>query len=757
MEEFLRSDYMPHGHCYLWEPSILWTNVISDLIIATAYFSIPIVLIVLVLKKRTQGFTPIIVLFAIFILSCGITHVYSIYTIWHGSYGIHGVLKAITAIASALTAAVLFKNIDHIIAVPTIKELRSAEKKAAEKKIKIAHLEHEQKTNAMFKFVLELIPTGVLVINAKQEIQITNKMLEQSFGYASDELIGCDINILVDQSQSAEHKQLVTDYMRVGGNKDMASGRLVWGRTKDNVAIPVEVSLSVHEFEQEKYTFACVTDVSEVGLQKERFLRSSRRIQRAIDATDVGIWEWNLVNNQLWFSPKLMKFFGQDKAKHQMNIADWQAHVHPDDKPTVEAELLKHQKEGTPYDAEYRGKDHLGNYRWLRTRGDSIFDDNGKPILMSGTLVDISDSKEREMQVINLARDFTQTFEQAAVGIAHVEPTGQFIRVNQRACDILGYPKEELMQLSFQDISFQEDLAADLSQLQQLLQGEIDNYTLEKRYVHKQGHLVWARITVSFVTSNAAPYLIAVIESIDEQKRLYADLQRSNQELEQFAYVASHDLKEPIRTLQTYTSYLITDLESGRDDRVAQDKAFIQSASIRMTALIDDLLRFSRVGSASIDKRQVDLFRVISDVQSDLSLVIEEKGATIELDPAIGSVYTDPSQLGLVIQNLIQNACKFCPPERSPRIKITADHLDDVTKIHIEDNGIGIAPEHQTQIFGLFKRLHTSSDYHGTGLGLAISQKIAQRLGGSIELNSELGKGSRFTLVIPSAEKGYEI
>jgi PAS domain S-box-containing protein len=890
--EFFRGDYMPHGHCYLWQPGILWTNVISDLVIAFSYFSIPFVLLYMVQKRKDQKFKGVFVLFALFILSCGLTHLFSVYTIWNGSYGTHGMLKAVTAIVSAITAAVLFLNLDKLIAIPTPAELKAAQQKAADEEVKRMRLEVESRANSIFQFSIELFPTGVLVIDKDQNIQITNKLLEETFGYAKSELVNKDISILLQTKHVENHKTLVADYMQnPSGERQMAAGRLVWGLQKSGDSIPIEVTLSVHEFENERYTFASVVSVSEVGVQKKRFLETSRRLQRAVDATDVGIWEWNILTNKVWFSPKFISFLNTNKHEEDMVFDDWVSHIHPEDLERVKASLDAHLDGKGSYDVLYRGKNHNNDYIWYRTVGDTISDQAGKPLLMSGTLtnvnqikvlqteledknqfldailaqsnsaifiidietkrlkfankqvnslwgysneeldvylhedrlsaiihpqdlvhvkrhmetlrtsqadekitfearilhkqghwlwslfsnaayltdsrgnpaeilssaVDVSEIKEREENNRRLAKEFLDTFEQAAVGIAHLGLDGSWLKVNSKICEILGYEREALLSLNFQQITYPDDLSRDETSLKNLLDGEIEHYTMEKRYIRGNGSIVWARLTVSLVEHDDGTnsHLISVIEDISQQKSLENDLLKSNEELEQFAYVASHDLKEPLRTMQTYTSYLIADLKANKTERIKQDKDFIDEASKRMTSLIDDLLRFSRVGNVDVRLVNTNLSSVIQEVVDDLQIKITETQTTLKFDKDLPVVTTDPAQLRLVLQNLIQNAIKFCSKEVTPIISITVEQKDHKhLLIHVKDNGIGIELANQVQIFGLFKKLHSEVEYQGTGLGLAIVKKIMQSLSGDISLVSAPNQGSTFTLQIPHSKTG---
>lgn len=750
-QEFFDGSYMPHGHCYLWQPGILWTNVISDLVIAASYFSIPIALIFFVRKRNEQKFRGMLLLFALFILSCGITHVFSVYTIWHGNYGLHGVLKAITAVVSAITAFVLFKNIDNIISIPTPSELAEAQQRAANAEVKKVQLEIENRANSIFQFSLELFPTGILVIDENQQIHIANHKLENIFGYEPGELTHKNIDILIESEHAPNHKVLVDNYMKTGAQKEMNSGRLVWGKTKQGHAVPVEVSLSTHMVEDKRYTFASLVSVNEAGSDKKRAVETSRRLQRAVDATDVGVWEWNLLTNKLWFSHKLTAFINTDKRGNELTVDDWKAHIHPEDVARVEEHLESHLQHKTVYDIVYRGR-NKEQYQWVRTTGDTVFDNLGKPILMTGTMANVDKLQTLRIKMEKTAQEFSDTFEQAAVGISHVGLDGHWSRVNGRLCDILGYAREELESLSFQEVTYHEDLAKDEALVQQVLDGEIDSYVLEKRYLHKQGHIVWGRLTVSIVKNEKGEndHFISVIEDISQQKELELALLRSNDELEEFAYVASHDLKEPLRTLQTYTSYLIKDIAEQKHDRVAQDKEFIDEASTRMTTLIDDLLSFSRVGNTEMEQEVVDIHEVIQSVIADLSTVISDKKALVRCDDTFVNVLSDQSQLRLAIQNLVQNALKFCSNDTMPEIHIFSE-INDENWVHIsvKDNGIGIDEAYQEQIFGLFKKLHNATEYQGTGLGLAIVKKIMNRLGGNVSLHSKAGEGATFTLHLP--------
>lgn len=236
-------------------------------------------------------------------------------------------------------------------------------------------------------------------------------------------------------------------------------------------------------------------------------------------------------------------------------------------------------------------------------------------------------------------------------------------------------------------------------------------------------------------------------------KERTAELARSNAELEQFAYIASHDLQEPLRMVSSYVQ-LLERRYKGKLDRDAYEFiAFASEGAIRMQRLINDLLAYSRVGTRRKGFEEVNLEAVLAQALENLQLTIKEKNAVITHDP-LPLAYGDSGQLTQVLQNLIDNAIKF-HGEDSPRIQVSA-RLEGINCIcSVQDNGIGIAPEFVNRLFLLFQRLHTRKEYPGTGLGLAICKRIVERHGGKIWVESIPGKGSTFYFQIPTEQRSY--
>jgi signal transduction histidine kinase len=228
-----------------------------------------------------------------------------------------------------------------------------------------------------------------------------------------------------------------------------------------------------------------------------------------------------------------------------------------------------------------------------------------------------------------------------------------------------------------------------------------------------------------------------------------AELVRSNAELEQFAYVASHDLQEPLRKVASFCQLLQRRYAAQLDDKANQYIGFAVDGANRMQTLINDLLAFSRVGRVHDGYAPVDLEQVWASTEDALSVAIAESGAVLHRDP-LPSVDGDATQLGMLLQNLVTNAVKFRSPERAPVISLTCEPDDDeVWRFSFTDNGIGIDPEYAERVFVIFQRLHSRDAYPGNGIGLAMCKKIVEFHGGSIGIDPHHTDGTRITFTLP--------
>ena len=241
-----------------------------------------------------------------------------------------------------------------------------------------------------------------------------------------------------------------------------------------------------------------------------------------------------------------------------------------------------------------------------------------------------------------------------------------------------------------------------------------------------------------------------VAERTAELAERAKDLERSNMELQQFAYVASHDLQEPLRTIASFTQLLAKRYNDKLDDKAREFINYAVDGSKRMQTLINDLLAFSRVGTQGRTLETVRCDPVLDRVLRNLRLAIQDSGAVITRD-RLPAVLADEMQLSQMFQNLLANAIKFRGSD-PPRIHVSAERQGAIWKLMVRDNGIGISPDHQDRIFVIFQRLHSKTQYPGTGIGLAICKKIAERHGGRIWFEPSPGGGSTFYFTMVAGE-----
>jgi PAS domain S-box-containing protein len=370
---------------------------------------------------------------------------------------------------------------------------------------------------------------------------------------------------------------------------------------------------------------------------------------------------------------------------------------------------------------------------------------------------DISDRKKAEDALRVSEEKFRSFFEHAAVGMGRVSFTdARWIDVNGAFCRMLGYSQEVMKATPWPHITHPEDLDLDLIPFRRMAAGKLDAYSVEKRFIHKEGHHVWARLTLSLVRNAAGlpDYEIAVIEDITDRKhseaereRLLAEVQRSNQELQQFAYVASHDLQEPLRMISGYISLLDRKYRGELDEKGATYLGYVVDGASRMQKLIEGLLNYSRI-SREAGLVPVDTNGSLAAAVANLEQRIQDSGGVVTSDP-LPIVLGDETQLVQLFQNLIGNGLKYQKPGSLPRVHLSARPADTEWLFSISDNGIGIESQNYGRIFQIFQRLHNREEYSGTGIGLALCKKIVERHGGKIWVESRPGEGSTFYFTLP--------
>lgn len=323
---------------------------------------------------------------------------------------------------------------------------------------------------------------------------------------------------------------------------------------------------------------------------------------------------------------------------------------------------------------------------------------------------------------------------------------------------LLGYEDREIRpSLSqFKALLHPDDWAHTFKVLEDHFQNNAP-FDVEYRLKHKSGEYRWFRGCgyASRDTEGNPVRMVGSIQDIHDQKTyeaeletLVAQLKQSNNDLERFAYVASHDLQEPLRVISSYVQLLNKRYSDKLGDGAKEFFGFIVDGCKRMQQLINDLLDFSRVGQQTLEKETVNLTDIMKQIERQVATAIDSSAAIVTYRN-LPHIYANRSLLIRLLQNLLNNSLKYRAPQRVPNIKISAVEKASAWEISIKDNGIGIEAQYYDRIFIIFQRLHTVDEYSGTGVGLAICQRIVLSQGGNIWVDSTPGEGSTFTFSLP--------
>lgn len=487
---------------------------------------------------------------------------------------------------------------------------------------------------------------------------------------------------------------------------------------------------------------------------------------RELNAPDgqIGQWEWDIASNTRRMSAYWDELLGYT-AEESGSAKNWERSIHPDDLPAVVKALQTHLDGYTPlYQAQYRLKTKQGAWVWISSQGKVTHRDaQGKPLKMSGVFFDITAPKQREMEYSQLQTIYRQVVEQGPFGLAVIDLDLRWIAVNQALCSMLGYCEDELKGITCAAVTHPDDKEADVALTDQLVRGEIPSYRLDKRYIAKSGDIVWVTLTRSLLKNDNgdAVSFLAIVENISERKKYEELLQvraeeitRSNEELQRFAYIVSHDLQEPLRNITSCSQLLERRMPELVSPEAKKILDYIVDSTNRMRTMIEDLLDYSRVSFKGKELKPGPLDHALDYALANLGASLRSAQAVVHRDP-LPDVMADLRQLAQVFQNLIGNAIKFRNAE-PPVIRIRAypHHRKGEWVVSVKDNGIGIAPEYFEGIFGVFQRLHTRTEYPGTGIGLSLAKKIVERHGGAMWVESKPHEGANFLFTLKAALNG---
>jgi PAS domain S-box-containing protein len=525
-------------------------------------------------------------------------------------------------------------------------------------------------------------------------------------------------------------------------------------------------------------------DVTDAIKARQKVEEAESTLRGAIELAQLGTWEADVVTRKITYSDRLKAWFGftVDELEPEAVYVP----IHDADRARVRAAMLAALLPGTDgiFDEEYRLVDQLtGVERIIHSQGKTYFDAQGQPLKISGTAQDVTAQRQLQLALEQQVRERTQELAQAnynlqsimdsaPIAIMFFSPIWQgdqitdFLWVNlnktaemlngRSADQILGETMSAFMPLS-------KDMALFDRYVEVIRTGVA--FHVEQEY-QVYSNRVWFDITA--VRREGGLTLTALDISERKQAELKVEtsileLQRSNANLEQFAYVASHDLQEPLRKIQSFGDILKTQYTDQLGEGVAHLER-MQLAASRMSTLIKDLLTFSRISTRQETLSSVALEQIVRTILNDLELIVQETGAVVEL-ATLPTVQGDRSQLEQLFQNLLNNAFKFRRVGVTPIIRISSRDIAETDlppsvkpvrstpfyhQIDVADNGIGFDEKYLNRIFQVFQRLHGRNEFAGTGIGLAICEKVVTNHGGAITATSQPGQGATFSVYLPA-------
>jgi diguanylate cyclase (GGDEF)-like protein/PAS domain S-box-containing protein len=392
--------FMPHGACYLWLPSILWLHIISDSIIALAYYSIPFALFYFVKKRTDLAYRWVFVLFGIFICLCGTTHLISIWTIWHPDYWLDGLIKLATALVSIVTALLIWPLIPKLLRLPSPQALQTSE--------------------TYLRAIFDATPDAMLISNEQGIITMVNQQAECLLGYPVNELLGLSIEVLVPERFRAAHPALRAQFAALAVTRPMGTGRAVKTLLKDGSELDVEISLSPIQTEQGLFFASALRDITK-RKQAEATLRASEaRFRRMADSSPIMIWITDAEGEPTFINQSWLDFAGLDTVQ-SMTHGGWISTIHPDDRETAFLAYYQNTQVPVAITTEYRLRNSNGEWRWILDKGMPLYDENGIFSGYIGSAIDITEQKQAQQVLQDKERMLSDSQRIAHVGSWSVE------------------------------------------------------------------------------------------------------------------------------------------------------------------------------------------------------------------------------------------------------------------------------------------------------------------------------------------------
>jgi PAS domain S-box-containing protein len=495
----------------------------------------------------------------------------------------------------------------------------------------------------------------------------------------------------------------------------------------------------------------------------KELINTRHRFQIATEAAKTIVWELWADENKLIIDSDVPALFDYtEKDLDNINSDQWK-YVHEEDKEFVDKTIqdcLDGKSEN--FEIEHRVYKKDKTVAWLLVRGVLIPSENGGPKRIIGSATDITDRKNYEQALKKSEEKFRNIFESSGIGMALLGPDGQFTKVNNTFCEMLGYKEEEIIGTNFRNITHPGDIDKSLEMVKKLLMDDsLENKSVEKRYLQRKGNIIWALTTISLIRdSDEKPlFFIAQVQDITKRKKFEEQLIKYTEELkllnvakDKFFSIISHDLRSPFNSLLGLTEYISHSYDEMTPLEIKNSISNVYNSSKQVYNLILNLLEWSMIqsGRLTVNKSVINLSELGNEI-----INLYEEGANYKQLKLVNNmdqeilVYADKYMIDTIVRNFVSNSIKFTRP--GGQITIKGIINGDNAEVSVTDTGIGINPEDQKNLFRIDEqtRRDGTANEKGTGLGLILCKEFIEKNNGVLWVESEEGKGSRFSFTVP--------
>jgi len=608
--------------------------------------------------------------------------------------------------------------------------------------------QHESEASVRRAFESSLVPT--LVVGPEGRVQASNAIAQRLFGYTAEEFNGLPVEQLVPAAARAGHVRLRAEFAEHPTSRPMGPDRELFACRKDGSEFPVEIGLNPVPTQAGPTVVATIIDISERIESQHRLRENEQRLSLLFEATQDAIWDCDVASDTVWWNRAAERLLGIRSPEAETSWEWWRAHVHAEDRDEAFASLRAAIDDGAAvWNGEYRFVRDDGKVLFIRDRARIARNAAGRALRVVGAMQDQTDAREAEMQLRASEARFRAMADQSPMLMWILDHERHVTYVNPAWVSFTGQALNAARGggwLSAVHPDDRERVAAELA-------GAIaqrDAFVQEYRLSNAKGQyrwVLWQGLPWSAQADGLEGYIGCGVD-IDRMKQAMDDLKRSNVELEHFAYVASHDLQEPLRMVSSFCQLLEQRYADKLGDEGREFIGFAVDGARRMQRLIADLLQYSRVGRRDMQFERLSTQVVCDRALRNLQHTIAEASATVRCG-TLPELIGNDGQLTMVFQNLIGNAVKF-QAQTPPFVDVAAEPRGNGWLFTVRDNGIGIDPRHVERIFRVFQRLHTREQYPGSGIGLSICKKVVEAHGGWIRVEPNPAGGSVFSFWLPA-------